>query len=170
MFRHTQEPITEEEKSRQKNRAHGLFINWLFPKRVSLALEGPGLVDVYGASVEKCFMPATYNEELPLYLLDLGGLIMILFGEWMFDPNTLIAPADVFEMWHSEEAFFARFTLRCSADGNVFRLAVEGNSFMQAQRLPANLRFKRLRECLVFDGNGATLVDDLRKAGIAEIV
>ena len=54
-------------------------------------------MDVYQASVLQCFIPEDFNEELPLYLLDLGGMILVLFGQWMYDPHTLVARKEVFE-------------------------------------------------------------------------
>lgn len=150
--------------------ARPLILNRLFSKKHRSQLEGQRLVDVYQASVEKCFVPASVNEEHPLFLLDVGGLIMILFGEWLYDPCTLIAPKSVFENWDGEDVFFGKFVLRCApVDGTVLRLTVEDDSFIRAQRLPPNLRFRRLRECLVVEGSGVTLIDDLRKAGIAEM-
>jgi len=69
VFQHSQEPITAEEKSRLEKPARCLLF-WRKPERHD---EQQQVVDVYQVSVEKCFVPPDFNEELPLYVLDVGG-------------------------------------------------------------------------------------------------
>src|SRR5439155_5884027 len=85
------------------------------------------LVHIYTASVEQCFLPLDFNDELPLYFLDVGGFALSLFGQWLYDPHVSKIPASVFNKWDCERAFFSSFSLRCSAKtGVVLRFEVRG--------------------------------------------
>ena len=124
-------------------------------------------VDACDISVEKCFLPLDFNEEHPLYFLDVGGMILILFGQWLFDPNTLVAPPDVFDRWVCEESFFAEFSLRFASDqGVAFELKVESPALVPAERLRHPVRFKSLRECQLIAGSSQSLVHDLANAQV----
>ena len=169
LFQHSQESITAEEQSRFENSKHKSLFPILARNIKHPDAEQEGFVDVYQASVVKCFVPLDFNEELPLYFLDLGGMILVLFGQWMFDPHTLIAAEDVFDTWKCERTFFQSFSLRClGARGKVFQLGVKGNCLVEAERLSCVPRFKQLRECQLVAGHSLTLIDDLRSAGIIE--
>jgi hypothetical protein len=124
-------------------------------------------VEVCEISVEKCFVLLDFNEEHPLYFLDVGGMILILFGQWLFDPNTLVAPDDVFDRWVCDENFFAQFSLRFSSDqGVAFELKVESPALVPAERLSHPVRFKSLRECQLIAGSSQSLVRDLEDAQV----
>ena len=126
-------------------------------------------VEVYRVSVEKCFIPLDFNEELPLYLLDVGGALLLLFGQWLFDPHTLVAPKQAFESWTCDQNFFANFSMRCSREhGTVFEMRVEGCSLIQAERLRFPLTFRRLSEWQMLAGHGDTLVHDLQNAHVVD--
>ena len=165
MFQHIQEPITAEEKSRLEKTKRGLLF-WRKSERYD---EQERVVDVYQASVEKCFVPSDFNEELPLYVLDLGGTLLVLFGQWVFDPHTLVVSEAIFKTWKYDSAFFQSFSLRClAARGQVFRLEVKGDAFAQAEQLPSTLKFKQLRESQFITRRSPSVVADLVNAGIAK--
>ena len=125
------------------------------------------LVDACDISVEKCFLPLDFNEEHPVYLLDVGGMILILFGQWLFDPHTLVAPPDVFDRWVCEENFFASFSLRYAGEeGLALELKVEPPALVPAERLRHAIRFKSLRECQLIAGSSQSLVRDLANAQV----
>jgi hypothetical protein len=127
----------------------------------------PRFVDAYEVSAERCLIPVNFNEEMPLYFLDLGGTVLVLAGQWVFDPHTLIVPQATFDDWKCDETFFARFCLRGSAEhGRVLELRVQGASFVQAERLSHPLRFTHLSEFQLLPRRAETIVDDLRKAGL----
>jgi len=158
-----------EERARVERTKGRRFFVKLFRKADAPTDKQQMVVDVYQASVEECFIPQDFNEELPLYLLDLGGMVLVLFGQWMFDPHTLVAPKDVFEKWNCERAFFRNFSLRCLAEGGtVFELSVSGTEFVETHRLASPVRFRRLRECEFVVGHSATLSHDLEKAGLID--
>ena len=149
MIEKLREPIRSIEAARLSRVQGGAGIRSLLTKPKP---EGPQkwaehFVDTYRISVERCFIPMNFNEELPLYILDLGGMLLILFGQWMFDPHTLIVSTNSFENWVCDQNFFAKFSLRGSSEqGIVFELRVEETSFIEAERLITPLRFNRLRE------------------------
>jgi hypothetical protein len=166
MLRHSQEPITAQETERLKRTTRSSFSK-TFGQSDTQHDKEQRSVDVYQASVLQCFIPAGFNEELPLYFLDLGGMILVLFGQWMYDPHTLVARKEVFEAWNCERAFFGNFSLRCLADsGKVLQLVVGGTDFVEAQRLPTAICFKRLNECQLVAGQAATLIHDWAKGGL----
>jgi hypothetical protein len=169
MVRHTQSPITDDERQRLEIARRRFVLNKLFRKAKAHTHKEEKFVDVYQVSAERCFIPADLNEEVPLYFLDLGGMVLILFGPWMLDPHALIASAGICEEWNCEKMFFRTFSLRCLAsEGTVFQLSVESADFLAAEPLPAALRFKRLRECELIHGQSTTLLRDLESAGIIE--
>jgi hypothetical protein len=111
------------------------------------------------------------NEELPLYILDLGGTLLVLFGQWLYDPHTLIVSEDSFERWVCDQNFFGKFSMRCSEPhGVVFQVKVEEVSFVQAERLTVPIWFKHLRQYVFFPGHGETLIRDLERADLIEPV
>jgi hypothetical protein len=168
MFRHSQELITDQETERL-NRVRRPSFGKLFGKADTEHDKELRSVDVYQVSVLQCFIPPDFNEELPLYLLDLGGMILVLFGQWMYDPHTLVARKEVFEAWNCAGAFFGNFSLRCLvAQGKVLQLVVGGTDFVEAQRLPSVISYKRLSECQLVPGNSETLIHDLAKGGLIE--
>jgi hypothetical protein len=165
MFRHSQEPITDQEAERLKQARRFP----IFGKDDTHYDKEERTVDVYQVSVFQCFIPKDFNEELPLYLLDLGGMLLVLFGQWVYDPYTLVARKELFDVWNCDGAFFRNFSLRCLADrGKVFQLVVRGTDFVAAQRITPVLNFKRLSECQLIVGHGATLIHDLAKGGLIE--
>ena len=169
MIEEYREPITSDEAAWLNRVARrGLFLRLVSdPKNRPHQESGEKFADVYEVAVERCFIPIDFNEEFPLYLLDLGGKLLILFGQWLFDPHTLIVPANIFESWICDQNFFSRFSLRCfSETGSAFELKVEGRSFIPAERLPIPLRFKSLRECQLLLGQGETLIHDLQNANL----
>jgi hypothetical protein len=169
MFSPSEEPITNEEIEYLERVRRGPFINRIFGNGDSQHAQEQHSVDVYQASVLKCFIPSDFNEEHPLYILDLDGIILVLFGQWIFDPHILVTSEEVFEAWNCNRAFFGTFSLRClTTPGLVLRLTVEDAAFVEAQRLPSLLRFKQLRECQFVIGNEATLVRDLERGGLIE--
>ena len=102
-----------------------------------------------------------------LFILDVGGMILILFGQWLYDPNTLVAPDDVFDRWVCEESFFAQFSLRFASDqGVAFELKVESPALVPAERLRHPVQFKSLRECRLIAGSSQSLVRDLENAQV----
>jgi hypothetical protein len=157
MLKHTTQPIKSDEIARLNR----------ITKRQDLSRD---FVDCYQISVEKCFIPINFNEELPLYLLDLGEEILILFGQWLFDPHTTVMSADIFESWKCEQGFFTSFSMRCSlTNGNVFEMSVREALFTKTQRLNQPLKFQYLHEMQLIRGSGKTLVADLQSAGLIQI-
>lgn len=169
MLEHSRQPKTEDELKMRVAiipRLIALFARRQLGKEREIL---SGFADVYRVSVEKCFVPLKINEEIPLYFLDVGGSIMICCGEWLFDPHTLRARETVFEAWDGGLQFFANFTVRCDpVRGSVYAFYVEGGDFVPAQRLPCELKFNHLLECMVIPSAGGSLIEDLRLAGIAE--
>lgn len=163
MLEKTVEPIAAEEKSRlEQVKKRGILSRMLGQKTES----GPSedFVDVYQITVEKCFILPDFNDEYPLYLIDTGGTLLILFGQWIYD---LIVPESTFEKWKSDESFFQKLRLRCSTKhGIAFGLEAEGEFFVPVQRLTDPIRFTKLSECQFIPRSGKTLQDDLRKAGL----
>jgi len=128
---------------------------------------GERFIDEYQATIETCFVLADFNEEVPLYVLDLGGVILLLFGQWLFDPHVVVASERILEVWAHERCFFADFTIRFSPEtGMVFKLTVDSDRFAAAQVLTMERAFKRLRECEVIAGGAGTLTRDLQSAGL----
>ena len=124
---------------------------------------------VHRVSVEQCFVQAEFNDELPLYILDVGTEILVLFGQWLYDPHTLAATETTFKAWENSASFFQKFTLRCSAEtGIVLRLEVEDSGYVGAALLPPGLRFKQLRECQLVSKSHDALLVDLERAGIVD--
>ncbi|MDD4892025.1 MAG: hypothetical protein PHU85_19055 [Phycisphaerae bacterium] len=103
-------------------------------------------LEVCSVSVEECYILPRFDEERPLYLLDVGGLILILFGQWLYDPTIVDVPEQVLDRWQCSANFFRKFTIRWSeVMGVVFHLTVEDDSFIAAQ--PLAVEFNKLREC-----------------------
>jgi hypothetical protein len=133
--------------------------------------EALAIMNVYHATVRECFIPHDFNEEHPLYLLEVEDAILILFGQWMYDPHTPIAPEGVFESWNCNRFFFEKFTLKGFVErGTMSQLAVEGSCFVEARKLPPDIKFTKLREFQFVKGRGATLIGDLQNAGLIESV
>jgi hypothetical protein len=167
MLHHSAEHIGGNERVRLERAMHPPLLNKVLSKAGERCAEIQGSVDVYDVSVLRCFIPPDFSEELPLYLLDLGGMILVLFGQWVFDPHTLIAQRDIFDAWNSNKSFFSNFSMRCHrSSGTVLQLTVGGSEFVEARRMPSAVRFKHLREYQLVTGNGATLITDLEKAGL----
>lgn len=132
-----------------------------------LSEPGKHLLNVYDVSVEKCFRLPDFNEELPLYILDVGGTLLILFGQWLYDPNIVLVLEESFERWDVENSFFKSFTIRWSPQtGDVYQFNASDASFIEANRLTASLSFKYLRECMAIPGRADTLIEDMRRAGV----
>lgn len=170
MLDRSQEAMTGLEIARMDQRLRG---NWFteFLKREVVTRNNVlnPLTEVYHVVVEKCFIPDDFNDELPLYLLQAGDIILILFGQWLYDPHILFAPDGAFQCWDSDGLFFKHFTIRWSTDsGIVFNFVVRDKSFIKSVCLPNGLRFTALRECQVISGHGETIIDDLRKANLIE--
>ena len=124
-------------------------------------------IDIYRLLVWRCFIPSDFNEGLPLYILDLGGAILVLFGQWLFDPHTLVSPAGAFEKWTCEQNFFSDFSIRCSMqDDLVLELRVGSCSFVAAEQLQSPVSFNRLREYQLIAGRSEALLSDLSSAGL----
>jgi hypothetical protein len=169
MIEQNREPLKAGEAARLDRIENRSLLRRVFRKPNDGSESGQQLVDTYRVSVEKCFIPVDFNEELPLYLLDLGGTLLILFGQWLFDPHTSIVPTDIFERWVCGENFFTRFSLRCSGKyGVVFEFRVEDSSFIRVEQLSCPLRFRRLREYQLLAGHGETLIRDLQNANLIE--
>jgi hypothetical protein len=169
MFRHSQDRHTPEERARLNRTKCRPVLNRIFDKTDGRSGKEAMFVDAYEIVVEKCFILSDFNEELPLYLLDLGGLILVLFGQWMFDSYTLVTPEGIFQEWDCQRNFFRSFSLRCSPEhGIVFRLSVGGTELVEAHQLPFMVRFKQLRECQFFARHWEAFIQDLDKAGMIE--
>jgi len=166
VIEHRQLPVTPENVKTLKALENRFLVKASSPNRAK-----PDFIDVYQVSVKNCFIPLDFNEELPLYLLDVGDKILILFGQWLYDPHMLIVPDSIFENWDNNGSFFGKFSLSCSVmRGIVLSLTVEGSSYIPAQRLSHRLKFKKLHELQLINRSGQTLIDDLRGSGIVESV
>ena len=121
-------------------------------------------------TVKRCFFLPDPNEEFPLYILQIqDGTILVLFGQWLFDPHTLIAPERTFEQWKETESFFADFSLKYDEEtGGVFELRVKGDSFIRAEHLQGPLRFTHLRECEFIKRTGKDLIHALQDGGLLQ--
>jgi len=107
------------------------------------------LVQVLEVSVEKCFVPKkTFDEENPLFILRIAeGKALVLFGQWLYDPNIMAVSDRTFEAWKGQESFFSSFTLRRAVkSGTALKLHVHGNAFTPAEHLDLNTFFSELRE------------------------
>ena len=126
------------------------------------------IADVYRViKVDKCYIPEKFNEELPLYFLDIGSLTVVLFGQWLYDPHTADIPEDVFEEWDCENEFFDSFTLwRDQNGGKVLKLSVSGRTFAPSQKIKLPTHLKRMQESEVIEGNNADLIRTLECAGL----
>jgi len=173
MLERTRQPMTAEEAARLRGGWLSALIRWMKREKDIFSSPEEKFVDCYRISVSHCFILAEFDETMPLYLLDPGdGMILILFGQWMYDPNTLEAPEETFAAW-GNQSFFRCFSLRRFSgegrvgEGTVFRLEVEGTEFVEAQKLPP-LKFKWLAESVLFRGTAATLIQDMERAGLIE--
>jgi hypothetical protein len=166
MIKQHREPARADEVERLSRRSRGFLRNLLGQRQDHDGRkQEEQFVEVCEISVEKCFVLLDFNEEHPLYLLDVGGMILILFGQWLFDPHTLIAPPEVFDNWVCEENFFANFSLRYANErGAVLELKVESPALVAAERLSNRIRFKSLRECQIIAGHSQSLIRDLQNA------
>jgi len=160
MIQSSQEPMTADERNLVRVRSNR-----------SLENARQEFVSVSRVSVEHCYILPDFSDEYPLYLLALGDTVLILFGQWLYDPNSAAVPDALFEAWQPEESFFRDFSVRfCPDSGVVFRFSVDGDSLVAAERLQVGIRFTRLRGCQLVRGSGGTLIRDLEAAGlVAEI-
>ncbi|HWB60630.1 MAG TPA: hypothetical protein VG733_14140 [Chthoniobacteraceae bacterium] len=128
------------------------------------------LVEECTVTANRCFVPEKkIIAGFDLYLLDVDGMILLLFGEWMFDPYALIVDEESFERWDPKEAFFKNFTVRYLAEnGNVLNLRVHDGSLIKAEPLPCILDSDGVCECRLFPGSATTVLDDMAKAGLIE--
>lgn len=168
MLRITREPITTEEALEIGYRTTKWFDRLFRRQRQTNDQIRSALLDVYDVAVDECFVYDSGNDFL-VYFFDVGGAILILFGQWLFDPHVVIAPSDTLENWDCEREFFAKFSMRCWADPKiVLKLSVDGDRTVPAQPLRNRLKFNRLHEWELIPGHGATLLQDLRNAGVAD--
>jgi len=143
MLQHFRESIRAEEvESLNQLQKKGLLRTLLVKSGSELAQPASQkTVDVYSVVVERCFIPPEFNEEHPLYILDVGETLLILFGPRLYDPHTLLVPAQVFDTWIPDKNFFADFSMRCYGEGGVvFEAKIEGDCFVRAEQL--DFRFK----------------------------
>jgi hypothetical protein len=123
-------------------------------------------VEVCDAVVEACFVPYDFNEALPLYILDLGGRIAVLFGQWLSDPHTLVVEEKHFENW-KQNSFFRGISVRSlRATGLALQCRITDTELIQATRLPAALTFLRLQECEFIESSEMSVVQALNSAGL----
>lgn len=174
MLRISHEPMTNEEANEIRQIRHcrtGWFdkIFRRYPQQDDQIRSG--IVDVYDVTVDECFVYDPGNDFL-VYFLDVGGAILILFGQWLFDPHIVIAPVDTFDSWwNSDREFFKQFTMRCWTDPQVvLKLTVDTALMIPAQPVSDRLKFNRLHEWELIPGHGPTLLQDLRNAGIADVL
>ena len=169
MLTRSQQPMTDDEVVRITRYQPRNWISRLLVRRQGKLSEIHATVEVDQVSVEQCFIQACFNEELPLYILDAGNFVIVLFGQWLYDPHVLLSNESTFETWDSRNEFFARFSLKRSIHtGIVFELKINDCSFIKAERLPDDLSFRTLKECQVILRGKGSVVDDLRKAGVVE--
>jgi hypothetical protein len=164
--------MTDDEITRMRGlRRRGNWIRNIFRRHRDGEQRDPreDQLDVYHVAVERCFVPDGFSDEMPLYVLALGDVILILFGQWMYDPHVVIASNQACDKWSRADAFFKNFSLRWSAqDGVVFELKLNDESFVPCERLPSSLSFTIAKECQAICGRGETVMDDLEKAGLIE--
>ena len=164
--------MNNQEIAQAERRRRGYWCNWISAllgraKHENVHDTQWPLLDVYEVSVINCFIPLDFNEELPLYILDTGKAVMILFGQWLYDPSVMNCSKVIFDNWDCERAFFADFDIRCSAkSGEAFQFSVQKSTFIEARRLSDRLQFKSLRECQVIPRGSETLLVDLEKTGL----
>lgn len=129
----------------------------------------PEGVVVCEVSAEKCFVAQGFNDELPLYIFDEREYILILFGQWLYDPHVLTVSDQIFDRWDNEHEFFSTFTLRFSKDmGVALELEIYGQSFTKTEYLPFEPKFRKLLECQLIHKTEGSLIIDLRNAGVVE--
>lgn len=131
-------------------------------------LPGDLPVTVFEVRVERCFTPKIFNEELPLYILDIGnGSIMLLFGQWVFDPHTLIAADDLTDNWDATTSFFKEFIIRAHMEsGTVLELSPTSPAVINAEVIEQPLRFQSLKEIQILKGFSTTILQDLAQSEI----
>jgi hypothetical protein len=118
-------------------------------------------------SVKECFIPLDFNEELPLYFLDIGKFILVLFGQWFSDPHTLIASKEMFTGWSDQTFFTQVFSLDFNKkSGKVSKLEIKDTGFIQAQRLHYPIKLRRLSECELIQKHSEDIIQNLRNAGL----
>jgi YD repeat-containing protein len=107
------------------------------------------------------------DEELPLFMLDIGGAVTVLFGQWLDDPDIVDASESLHRAIGPRVGFFETFELRfASCSGIALGLKATGNGLVKAETVAFTPRFKRLRECEVIPGRSGSLAQDLVAAGI----
>jgi len=168
MLKHTQRPMTNEEAI-GVNKRRSFFINRLFSRSSEGAASDQLMMDVCDVSDATCFIPNTFNEELPLYIVHAENQIIVFYGQWLYDPNISLMPSELFEKWDSCNLFFSNFSIHFSThSGNVFKFKVNNNNLIRATRIHENLKFLRIRECQIIPGHKDTLIVDMRNSGLIE--
>ena len=125
------------------------------------------VIEVASVEVERCFVLRDFDEENPIYLLDFSRAALILFGQWLYDPHTLLCSEAAFDTWDCGRRFFSSFEVSyVSGSGDVLSLKVTAPGHVDVEPLVQDLRFKRLRECEIVPRTQAGLVADLRTAGL----
>lgn len=161
----------EAERLRFERIQDGSWINRVFGRsREGLTDDrSPPLVEICEVSVNECFVSYNFNEEFPLYIFPLDGYILIIFGQWLYDPNVTIIPEDIFEKWNCNRSFFSSFEVRFHENsGMVLALRINGDSFCPVKPLPHDIKFKTLRECQILSGNSNTLIHDMQVGGVTD--
>jgi len=158
MLHHARRPMTKEEVIRLED-----FVG----RRRAWNMEYE--VEEYTVSVDSCVVPINQNPDHPVYFLDVGGKIMILFGQWLSHPAIATVWDEPGFDWNIEECFLEDFKLSVHAESAmVLELASATSNFVPLQPSKAPVRFTRLREFEMIDGGAQTLIEDLRRAGIAQ--
>ncbi len=122
-----------------------------------------GRVEVVEVTDPVVVQQEEYNDEGPIYYLDIGGgKIMFVWGQWMFDPN--VFPGN---HWHAaadnddEPLPFpsSHFRLhRAPTSGRVLRVENLGTRVQPTKTIPVKaVALSNLRECEIASGS----LDDL---------
>jgi hypothetical protein len=172
MLERSQDRMKEEEIGRLRRLNRPNWISRLAgrAKPDSVPDASQHFLEAYRVSVDRCVISSNFSEELPLYFLDAGGEILVLFGQWMYDPHISKVPKQIFESWDCDKTFFANFGIKYHPrSGVVFEFKVEKSSFVTAERDSHRMTFKRLNECQLIRGRADTLIHDLQGAGLIEV-
>jgi hypothetical protein len=172
MLTHRRRPMVEGERFFFLPRIRPGLLTQLVRRLRGRDIGAPeAVMDEYDVEVESCVIWLTRTEEHTVYFLDTGdGHIFILFCQTIYQFDVEIDEDERFAELDADDVFYLkRFTLQGHAEsGIVFKIVVHEQELLPVRRLTEWIQFKRMHQFEVISGTSATLLDDLRRAGLAE--
>ncbi len=154
MLKMWQEPFTADELNRLAEMERRIRPPrfWGGSELRPIAASQSNQATIFECQVIRGYTLSEFNEELPLYLLDVGEFVLRLFGQWLYDPHVLVADDTIFSEWAPEQMFFQHFQLRCAATtATVLELKVLNRKFIQCQKLTKHVQFKEMSDYLLIN-------------------